>query len=301
MSYEITYVDLDRLKPCPFNARLQAKSVLEVEKEAEINKLKEDIKRRGLLQPLVVRESDGKYEVIAGFRRYLALKKIAKEDPALFNKLFPKGIPVIVRNFSDREALLTSLSENLMQRTMNPEEVGASLERAFQLGISLDEISNELQIAVDNLRKALELWWNIKKVRVVPEAKPGRPPEKKIVEPRISRAKIGIASTLAKKLRKKGVVNDERDFAKRFLEATRDLSTSEARIVARRLRENPSLADRLDKVVEEIKQIDYVERIVALRRDIIEFVSQYAKRNGLTFNEALNMLLLQVIKEKKGI
>ena len=299
MAYQVTYVDLDSLKPCPYNARLQAKSIVEVEREAEIDRLKEDIRRRGLLQPLVVRPvGDGKYEVIAGFRRFLALRKLRSEDPERFKELFPRGVPVMIREVSDRDALMISLSENLMQRTMSEEEVGASLERAFQLGMDLDDISRELQVAVDNLRKALELWWNIKRVRVVPEARPGRPPEKKAGEPRISRAKIGIASTLAKRLRKKGVVKDEREFAKKFLEATRDLSTSEVRLVARRLRENPSLADRLDRVVEEVKQVDYVERIVALRRDIVDFVSEYAKKNGLTFNEALNTLLLQLIKKK---
>lgn len=294
--YNVTYVELEKLRPSEYNARLQAKSIIEVEKEAEVDRLKEDIKRRGLLQPLVVRQTKDGYEVIAGFRRYLALKKLKEEDIERYRELFPNGIPVFIKNVSDRDALLISLSENLMQKTMSEEQIGASLERALQMGLDLNDVSRELQVRVENLRKALELWWNIKKVRIVPEAKPGRPSgEEK--EARVGKAKIGIATTLAKKLRKKGVVRDEREFAKKFIDLTRDLSTSEVRLIAKQLRENPRLAEKpngLIKIIEEVKEKDYVERIVALRKDVADFVSAYAKKNGLTFNEALNTLLLKI-------
>ena len=57
-----------------------------------INALADSIKEKGILQPILVRKSGGKYEIIAGERRYRAAKQVGLTE-----------VPVIVKEMSDKE------------------------------------------------------------------------------------------------------------------------------------------------------------------------------------------------------
>ena len=70
--------------------------------EASIEKLAHSIKKNGLAQPIVVRESDSGYELIAGERRLRACKLAGITT-----------IPAIIKNISDEQSLQLALVENL--------------------------------------------------------------------------------------------------------------------------------------------------------------------------------------------
>jgi ParB family chromosome partitioning protein len=77
-----------------------------------LSELAESIKNHGLLQPILVRPiglAGGKYEIIAGERRWRAAQKAQLHE-----------VPVIIRNFSDEEAMEIALVENLQREDLNP-------------------------------------------------------------------------------------------------------------------------------------------------------------------------------------
>jgi len=78
----------------------------------KLNQLVESVKQHGILEPLLVRPGkQGKYEIIAGERRYRAATMIGLDK-----------VPVVIRDFNDQEALQVALIENLQREDLNPVE-----------------------------------------------------------------------------------------------------------------------------------------------------------------------------------
>lgn len=84
-----------------------------------ISQLAQSIKVHGILEPLLVRPVvDGKYEVVAGGRRYRASQLLSLTE-----------VPVIILNLTDNEALEIAILENLQRENLNPiEETEAILK-----------------------------------------------------------------------------------------------------------------------------------------------------------------------------
>lgn len=81
------------------------------ELDDELGDLVSSIREKGLIEPVVVRPKEGKFEVVAGARRFEACKRLRWSK-----------IPCIIRNLSDRDAFEMSLAENIQRKTMNPME-----------------------------------------------------------------------------------------------------------------------------------------------------------------------------------
>jgi ParB family transcriptional regulator, chromosome partitioning protein len=91
--------------------------------EGALYELAESIKAQGIMQPILVRRltaglNDGKYEIIAGERRFRAAK-IAGLD----------SVPVLVRDVPDEAAAAMSLIENIQREDLNPLEEAQGLQR----------------------------------------------------------------------------------------------------------------------------------------------------------------------------
>lgn len=98
--------------------------------EAALNELTASIKEHGVLQPLVVVPHDGKFQIVAGERRYRASKKAGLGK-----------VPAIVRTLSAQHRLEISLIENLQRRDLNALETAtAYLKLRDQFNMKLDEI-----------------------------------------------------------------------------------------------------------------------------------------------------------------
>lgn len=98
---------LDKLIPGQYQPR-------QTFKEEELADLVSSIKNKGVLQPLLVRKKAGKedfYEIIAGERRWRASRQAGLEE-----------VPVIIKDFSDKETLEVALIENLQRQDLNPLE-----------------------------------------------------------------------------------------------------------------------------------------------------------------------------------
>ena len=101
------------------------------DKEA-LEELSESIKEHGLLQPILVREyGEGRYQIIAGERRFRASKLAGLEE-----------IPVITLDKDDRAAAEIALIENIQREDLNPvEEALAFRALSEEYGLTQDELS----------------------------------------------------------------------------------------------------------------------------------------------------------------
>jgi len=93
--------------------------------EQSLKELAESIRCEGLLQPLVVRQKGDKYQLVAGERRWRAVKQLGL-----------KTVPVLVVQASESSSAVMGLIENLQRRDLNPIETAlghASLMKDFSL------------------------------------------------------------------------------------------------------------------------------------------------------------------------
>ena len=118
---EIVYLYLDDIIPNRFQPR-------EVFDERALKELAVSIKEHGVIQPIIVRNVNGKYEIIAGERRYKASAMAGLTK-----------IPAIIRNLDDKESSKVALLENLQRRNLNPIEEA----RTYQKILEIDQITQE--------------------------------------------------------------------------------------------------------------------------------------------------------------
>jgi len=86
--------------------------------EEDLENLKDSIIEQGILQPVLVRKQNDKYELIAGERRFRAARR------ANINR-----IPAIIRNLSDEQVLEVSIIENIQRANLNPLEEAEAYHR----------------------------------------------------------------------------------------------------------------------------------------------------------------------------
>ncbi len=117
---------------------------------AEIEALAASIKEHGLLQPIVVRRVDGRYQLIAGERRLRAATKAGFQQVA-----------AQIREADDRQVAELAIVENLQRKDLNPLEKAASFQRYLSTyGGTQEELAARLKInrsTVANLIRLLEL------------------------------------------------------------------------------------------------------------------------------------------------
>ena len=70
----------------------------------KLDELKASIKEKGVLQPILVRENENGYEVIAGERRLRAARELGLEE-----------VPVFIKKVSNQDAFLLALVENIQR------------------------------------------------------------------------------------------------------------------------------------------------------------------------------------------
>ena len=117
---------------------------------AEIDSLAESIKEHGLLQPIVVRRVDNRYQLIAGERRLRAATKAGFQH-----------VTARIREADDRQVAELAIVENLQRKDLNALEKAASFQRYLSTyGGTQEELAARLKInrsTVANLIRLLEL------------------------------------------------------------------------------------------------------------------------------------------------
>lgn len=124
--------------------------------DEKLKDLMASIKEKGVLQPILVREKDGKYEVIAGERRLRAARALNLEE-----------IPAIVKDVTDQEAFIIALIENIQREELNPiEEAEAYRKLIEEFEYTQEEVAQSVgkdRSTVSNLLRVLKLPTEIRK------------------------------------------------------------------------------------------------------------------------------------------
>ena len=115
-----------------------------------LQELAESIKQFGILQPLLVQKKEDYYEIIAGERRWRASKLAGLKE-----------VPVIVKEFTEQEAVEISLIENIQREDLNPIEEAMAYKRLMEeFHLKQDAIAERVsksRSAVTNSMRLLKL------------------------------------------------------------------------------------------------------------------------------------------------
>ena len=136
----IQKLGLDLIIPSPFQPRIEFPA-------EHLHELVESIRERGIIQPLIVRKVDGKYELIAGERRWRAARKLGLSEA-----------PAIVREATDQEVCELALIENLQREGLNPIEEAAGYQRLSRdFGLTQEDISKRVGKSRASIANAMRL------------------------------------------------------------------------------------------------------------------------------------------------
>ena len=119
--------------------------------EAALDELAASIAARGVIQPIIVRpQGDGRYQLVAGERRWRAAQKAQLHE-----------IPALIRDLGEREVMALALIENLQREDLNPIEEARAYQRlATREGLTQAEIAGMVDKSrshVANLQRLLAL------------------------------------------------------------------------------------------------------------------------------------------------
>ena len=118
----------------------------------EIEDLSNSIKEKGIIQPILVRKikNSDNYEIIAGERRWRAAQKAGLHE-----------VPIIIKNYSDQEAIEVALIENIQRENLNPvEEAKAYYNLSSNFNYNQEELSIKVgksRSYITNMIRLLEL------------------------------------------------------------------------------------------------------------------------------------------------
>lgn len=137
---QVLMINVEQLVASPFQARLDF---------SDLDALAHDITKRGVLLPLLARQTPKGLEIIAGERRWRAAKMAEQER-----------VPVIIKEqISDQEARIFGLVENLQRQDLNAYEIACAIvdlvaentnrhSESVQAALSKREIEEALEVAL---------------------------------------------------------------------------------------------------------------------------------------------------------
>ena len=133
----------DQIVPSPLQPRRRFD-------ETALATLGESIRKHGILEPIIVRPRGGRFEIVAGERRFQAAVQVGLEQ-----------LPVTVRELDDRTTMEIALSENLEREDLSPIEVAVSFsDYLTKFGTTQDDLAQRLgkdRSTVANLIRLLDL------------------------------------------------------------------------------------------------------------------------------------------------
>jgi ParB family chromosome partitioning protein len=137
-------IAIDRLRAGKYQPRTRMD-------EVTLDELADSIREQGLMQPILVRPIEGgRYEIIAGERRWRAAQKAGLKE-----------IPALVKSVPDNAALALALIENIQREDLNPLEEAQGLKRLIdEFGLTHEAAAKAIgrsRSAVSNLLRLTQL------------------------------------------------------------------------------------------------------------------------------------------------
>ena len=133
-------IKISEIRPNPYQPRKEFD-------QAGLQELADSIKENGVFQPVLVRKSLSGYELVAGERRLRASKLAGLKE-----------IPVIIKNFGDKEMMEISLLENIQRKDLTPiEEANAYEQLIKKLNYTQDQLAKRIGKSRANVTNLLRL------------------------------------------------------------------------------------------------------------------------------------------------
>jgi ParB family chromosome partitioning protein len=118
--------------------------------ESTLAELKDSLKTNGILQPILVRKRDSRYELIAGERRFRAARELGWTT-----------VPVLIKEATDENSLEIALIENIQRKDLNPmEEARAFMKLIRDYELTQEKIAERVgknRVTVANILRLLQL------------------------------------------------------------------------------------------------------------------------------------------------
>src|SRR5687768_501895 len=120
-------IDMDLIEPNPEQPRTRFA-------EAPLDELAQSIVANGIVQPIVVRKASGRYQIVAGERRWRAAQRAGL-----------RKIPVTIKDVSDEKLLELALIENIQRQELNPIEEGRAYRKLIDtIGLTQEQVSERV-------------------------------------------------------------------------------------------------------------------------------------------------------------
>lgn len=138
-----THVNIHLIVPNPYQPRKEFS-------DEKLTELSESIKVHGIIQPLLVREMNGQYQLIAGERRLRAAKLAGLSE-----------VPVVIKDLTDQSMMEIALVENIQRENLNPIEEAEAYRRLMnEFNFTQDDIAKKVgksRPAIANTLRLLNL------------------------------------------------------------------------------------------------------------------------------------------------
>jgi ParB family chromosome partitioning protein len=151
-AYPVTSVPVGLIDPSPFNPR-------KTFDENTLDELAASIREAGVVQPAIVRphpQSEGRFELVAGERRWLASKRAEKD-----------ALPAIVRKLNDRQVWEIQIIENDQRVNLHPLEQARGFEFLMK---SAPQIYTVEEIALRTGQEPRHVLWRLQLLKLIPDA-----------------------------------------------------------------------------------------------------------------------------------
>jgi ParB family chromosome partitioning protein len=182
---ELREIDVDLIQRGPWQPRTHFD-------EESLQELADSISTQGVVQPIILRATvDGRYEIVAGERRWRASQLAGLAQ-----------VPAVIKHFDDQTAAAVSLIENIQRENLNPLEESTALQRLMnEFDMTHQQIADTVarsRVAVSNLLRLQDLNSDVKELL-----------SNRTIDMGHARALLGVTgntqSTLARVVAKKGL------------------------------------------------------------------------------------------------
>lgn len=137
-SPRIRMITIDKIDPSPQQARSEL---------GNIQELMASVQEKGILEPILVRKKDDRFEIIAGERRYMAAKGVGLAE-----------VPCIEMSVTDNEAMELALIENMQRKDLDVFEEAEGLKAlAEQYGYNHEQIAKKIGKARSTITEIINI------------------------------------------------------------------------------------------------------------------------------------------------
>jgi len=134
---KVTHIEVEKLRPNPWNPNRMSDEMF--------HKLKEYVKREGMVEPIVVRPQADGFEILGGYHRWLICKELGYAR-----------VPCVVVELDDRRARILSVNLNELKGQSLPHLL-AELIHDLSKEVTLEDLETQLPYSTAELKDSLEL------------------------------------------------------------------------------------------------------------------------------------------------